>query len=209
MDLLRIFVDRNLDLGIIASKWLIFFLVLLGLVWFILKRFYNIGTRNFEIEEVEIGVGNQKLRLKPNNQDRQIAYQIWVELSTRKIGLEIDFENDALIEIYDSWYEFFKITRELVKSIPIEQIRRSESTRKLVNLSIEVLNQGVRPHLTKWQARFRQWYQTQIRKDPNSEIDPQELQMNYPDYESLTLDMKQVNLKLIYYRKVMCKLALE
>src|SRR5689334_17490848 len=67
----------------------------------------GLSFRSFEIDQAEIGVGQHKLRFKPNVTDRQVAYAVWVELSTRKIGLPIDVEHDVIVEIYDSWYTFF------------------------------------------------------------------------------------------------------
>ena len=92
--------------------------------------------------------GSQKLRLKPNLTDRQIAYAIWVELSTPKIGLPIDFDNDVISEIYDSWFNYFSVTRELIKGVPVNKFR-NDSTLQIINISIEVLNEGIRPHLTR------------------------------------------------------------
>ncbi len=60
-----------------------------------------------EIDEAEIGIEPGKIKLRPNFTDRQVAYQIWVELSTRKIGLEIDLAHDVISEVYDSWHKFF------------------------------------------------------------------------------------------------------
>lgn len=63
------------------------------IVW----RIYS-GRRfgDFEIDSAELGFGDQKLSFKPNDLDRQIAYSIWVELSTRKIGLPIDPDHDVM-----------------------------------------------------------------------------------------------------------------
>lgn len=105
--------------------------------------------KTFEINEAEFGLGDQKIKLSPNVTDQQIAYKIWVELSTRKIGIPIDTANDVISEIYDSWFNFFSVTRELIKDVPVQKFRRKD-TEQIVRLSIEVLNQGIRPHLTLW-----------------------------------------------------------
>ena len=171
------------------------------------KSFWR-KVKAYEIDEAVIGIGDQKVKIKPNYQDMQIAYKLWVELSTRKIGLEIDLENDVIKEIYNSWYEFFKLTRELIKDIPVSKIRKDESTKELVRIAIEVLNEGLRPHLTKWQARFRRWYNTGIDKEENKNLSPQEIQKKYPEYEKLTKEMIEVNHKLIEYRKILRQLAM-
>ena len=171
------------------------------------KSFWR-KVKAYEIDEAVIGIGDQKVKIKPNYQDMQIAYKLWVELSTRKIGLEIDLDNDVIKEIYDSWYEFFKLTRELIKDIPVSKIRKDESTKELVRIAIEVLNEGLRPHLTKWQARFRRWYNTEIEREENKNLSPQEIQKKYPEYENLTKEMIEVNHQLIEYRKILRQLAM-
>ena len=167
----------------------------------------DLGT--LTIDEANLGIGSNTIKIKPNKEDMQIAYKLWIELSTRKIGLSIDLDHDVIKEIYDSWYEFFNITRELIKNIPISKIRNTESTRQIVYVSIELLNKGIRPHLTKWQARFRRWYNLEIDKGNNCELSPQDCQKKYPQYTELTKDLLSVNKKLIYYRDTLEKLAMD
>tara|TARA_A100001391_G_scaffold23304_4_gene12846 strand:+ start:46462 stop:47148 length:687 start_codon:yes stop_codon:yes gene_type:complete len=168
--------------------------------------------KSFEIDQADIGIGDQKFSFKPNMADKQVAYAIWVELSTRKIGLPIDFENDVVSEIYDSWHGFFTVTRELVKGIPAQKVKR-DSTQKIVRLSIEVLNEGLRPHLTRWQARFRHWYDRELKKydaSPGEEVlDPQLIQERFPKFDELKADMERVNQSLIKYRQQMHLLVLK
>jgi len=95
----------------------------------------------------------------------------------------------------------------LIKNIPISKIRRNESTRELVDIAIGVLNKGLRPHLTTWQAKYRRWYQNESIKDRNKEISPQDLQKTYPDYQDLIKDMGIVNERLMKYRELLRKLA--
>lgn len=210
MDLFRIFFDSSWNLQIFANKWLILASLLPLLLWILYARFFNrLTAESFEIDEAEIGIGNQKIRMRPSHEDRQVAYKLWVELSTRKIGLPIDTENDAILEIYDSWYEFFTLTRDLIKDIPVSKIRKNESTRKLANIAIDVLNEGLRPHLTVWQAKFRTWYQIESHKNENKDIPPQELQKRFPEYAQLIQSMKEVNHKLIRYKESLEKIALE
>jgi hypothetical protein len=170
-------------------------------IWAYLSRGY-IFAKGFEVDSAEFGFGDQKITIKPNQDDRKVAYRIWVELSTRKIGLPIDFEHDVIAEVYDSWYKFFDVTRELIKDIPVNRVR-SKSTTKIIEISIETLNMGLRPHLTQWQARFRRWYNYQLEKDKEALLHPQDIQKAFPDYEALIADMKIVNGRLIHYRKRM------
>lgn len=195
--------DWSLSIQIATMPVIIICVVLLALLigWRIwsARRFSD-----FEIDSAELGLGNQKISFKPNDTDRQIAYSIWVELSTRKIGLPIDIDDDVISEVYDSWYSFFGVTRELIKSIPVSKVR-NDSTGKIIRLSIEVLNEGMRPHLTKWQARYRRWYERQIQDQLDKS--PQEIQQGFPEYDALCKDLLTINNRLIKYREKMHELA--
>jgi hypothetical protein len=180
------------------------------LVLFLLFVWQGIRYRNlfqkFEIDQAEIGIGANKLKLLINETDQQIAYKIWIELSTRKIGLPIDLEHDVISEVYDSWHSFFTVTRELVKDVPVNKFRRKE-TEEIVRTAIGILNEGLRPHLTKWQARFRRWYGKAIDNSSFADYSPQEIQKIYPKYDELHADLLAVNQRLIAYRKLMYDLV--
>lgn len=209
MDVIKIIINSNYDLQIVINKWLILLTVFIFILWVVKRNNKSSWTlRSLEINQIELGIGNQKVVIKPNIEVKQIAYKLWVELSTRKIGLPIDFEHDVIDEIYDSWYEFFKLTRELIKSIPVNKVNNNEDTLRLVNTAIDVLNDGLRPHLTKWQARFRKWLAGQNGIFTNQYIHPQDLQKRFPDYDDLANDMMVVNQRLIYYRELLRKIAI-
>lgn len=195
--------DWNLSIQIATVPVIIICVVLLALLvgW---RLWSSRRFSDFEINSAELGLGNQKISFKPNDIDRQIAYSIWVELSTRKIGLPIDIDDDVISEVYDSWYSFFGVTRELIKSIPVSKVR-NDSTGKIIRLSIEVLNEGLRPHLTKWQARYRRWYEHQIQNQLDKS--PQEIQQEFPEYDALCKDLLTINNRLIKYREKMHELV--
>ena len=197
-------VSKDLGIALEFGAWVVptLILIVLGLagwVWFRGK----IGIGSFDLDSAEIGIGDTKVSFSPNSTDRQIAYAIWVELSTRKIGLEIDPEHDVISEVYDSWYSFFGVTRELIKAVPAHKLK-SKSTRSIVRASVQVLNEGLRPHLTHWQARYRRWYAT---VEPNDTREPQVIQKDFPKYQELIDDLLRINTKLVRYRRAMYELA--
>ncbi len=198
MDLVRIFLDSNLNLQISIDNRVILLAIIL---FFLLVSYFYIFKNKlfgqYSIQEVEITIGNQKVKIKPNYQVKQIAYQLWLQLNTRKIGLEIDFENDVIIEVYNSWYDFFKIIRDLLQRVPVEDLE-DKNTKKLVELSMDLLNEEIRPHLTIQQARFRKWYEAQTNSTTGEE--PQQIQKKFPKYTQLTNEMSKINKQLIKFK---------
>ena len=179
----------------------IFFLLILGIILFLIFRE---KVRKFKLVKLNIPLGKINLELTPNIEDLQIAHKIWTQLVTRKAAIKIDQENDVISEIYDSWYQLFTEVRCLVSSIPADLIKNEKSTKNLVKIATDTLNLGLRPHLTKWNVRYRSWYE--FAKDQNLHIAPQELQKQFPDYRNLMVEMLEVNDQLIIYAQELKKL---
>ena len=190
----------NYSISISMSPWivsLIIAIVLLGLIW------RAIFVRGISWSETSFSVCGVTSKFCPDHAEKQIAYEIWVEISTRKIGLPIDLENDVIIEIYNSWYDFFSISRELIRKIPARKLN-DKGTGFIIDASIRILNQQLRVHLTKWQARYRRWYKS---ASQDVSLDPQDIQQKYPQYDLLVSSMLSTNMALIQYRKEMYRLA--
>ena len=55
-----------------------------------IKKCANIAKKHsITINEVNLGIGDTSVKLVYNKKDQEIAYKLWVELSTRKIGLPL------------------------------------------------------------------------------------------------------------------------
>lgn len=197
-DLLSISVTDSGGLTIVASWWICLLLLSLIVVAFWTATRARRYLRHFELVNLQIELGNiGSITLQPNTKDIQIAHGVWTELVTRKAALPIDDQHDVILEVYNSWYALFGRVRQLVSEIPGNILRREESTQKLVIILTESLNKGLRPHLTQWQAKFRNWYDQH--KSQLNEMSPQELQRQFPEYEALISDMKEVNAKMTGY----------
>lgn len=206
MDIFRIEFEKWNTI-LISINWVavLVFIILIALISLLTKRVIKFASKKkIVIEEINLGIGNNSLKLTYNEKEREIAYKIWIELSTRKVGLNFEEENDVIIEVYDSWYKFFKTVRELMKEVPPIYITDSQN---LISLTEQVLNKGLRPHLTKWQAKFRKWYEKESNKDTNSCLTPQELQKKYPEYDGLIKDLLETNKRMIAYKDLMQKIA--
>jgi hypothetical protein len=135
-----------------------------------------------------------------NFQNIEIAHRMYVELITRKAAIPID-ENDIIVEIYDSWYTLFQTTREELKKLSGEMLLENQVSKDIIKLLSDILNIGLRPHLTEHQAKFRKWYNLAITNEENKDKTPQKIQSEYDDYENLFKSMKLVNELLIEYSK--------
>ncbi|MCJ8352353.1 hypothetical protein [Moritella sp.] len=102
------------------------------------------------------------------------------------------------MEIYNSWHTLFQCVREQIAVIPVEKLRGREKTdiEQLIDISTNVLNEGLRPHLTEWQAKYRAWYELAKDSNDNKSKSPQEIQRQFPQYDQLVSDIENVNSKL-------------
>lgn len=66
-------------------------------------------------------------------------------------------------------------------------------------MATDILNKGLRPHLTLYQAKFRKWYDEELAKDDNKGKSPQAIQKQFPEYNELITSMDNVNHILIEY----------
>ena len=123
---------------------------------------------------------------------------------TRKVGLTFEEDKDVIVEVYNSWYKLFEIIRELLKNV--EPNKKDENVETLENILIKTLNEGLRPHLTKWQAKFRRWYDIELKEEKNSKVSPQEIQKRYEEYDSLIVDLKNTNEKMVQFAQELKKL---
>jgi len=203
----KFLVSDDFSISIHVNPWIpliVAIIVAAALIW---RRGLFQRKSRLELKSAQIGFGNGTLTYEVNDSELQIAYSIWVELATRKLGIPLDIENDVIVEVYDSWYSFFGVTRDLIKSIPASKLKKSD-TKKIVALLTNVLNEAIRPHLTKWQARFRHWYGKALIDDENIGKSPQEIQKLFPDYDALSTDMKSVNMRITYYEEQLRKLTI-
>ena len=134
-------------------------------------------------------------RIERDRETARLAHQAYVELITRKAALEFEERDDVLTEIYDSWYALFGEIRRLTRELDADGIARNADLRQLHDLLVAVLNQGLRPHLTRWHARFRRWYTAEA--DGRPEASPQEIQRAYPEYDELVASLRMANQLLI------------
>ena len=188
-------------------------IVAIALLAYGIKRFFlskNQSKVDFELVELTLGIGDAhiKYKIRRNYENLEIAHRIFIELITRKAAIPIDEINDVIKEVYDSWYSLFQITRDEIKKLPGESLQKSDQAEELIKMTTAILNEGLRPHLTQYQAEFRKWFEEELGKSENIGKSPQEIQTNYHKYAELIESMKQVNVLLIEYAEQLNKFVI-
>ena len=191
----------------ITSDWIFIGIVIALIILFIvLKRKYS-KWFHWQNLEVEIsGTPKMVFKVERNYENLFIANRIYIELTTRKAAIPIDETQDNIEEIYDSWYHLFGIIRDEIKTVPGKYLKDHDPTRALIGLTRKILNEGLRPHLTEHQAKFRKWIEVAKKDSANANLSPQEIQKKYPDFTNLVTSMKAVNLILANYANELDKL---
>lgn len=198
----------NLDdwtFSLVVNLWLLFLgFAFYFIIRFIVRHFRKTGNVHQEIIPVKLkykmGGSEIEYSINRNFQNIEIAHRIYVELITRKAAIPID-NNDVIVEVYNSWYTLFQTTREELKKLSGEMLLDNQVSKDLIKLLSDILNIGLRPHLTEHQAKFRKWYNSAITLEENKSKSPQQIQAEYGDYTNLFESMKAVNQLLIEHSK--------
>ncbi len=185
----------------IETNWYFFvgFFFIIIVVPFLKNKYWS-KINNLFVSEMTIEINTSifkcNTKLQRSYQNLYIANRIYIELVTRKAAILIDENKDVIFEVYDSWYILFKTIREEIKNLPGEVLVHNQNSKLIIELTIQILNEGLRPHLTEYQAEFRKWYSFKIKEDERS---PQEIQKDFPKHKELIGSMLKVNELLILY----------
>lgn len=207
MDILNylhsISITVTLDNAIVGIGLIVFAIVLVYMIYKLLKYFFR---KRYKIVDMNISIANiGNISIEKNKDISKIAHKAWVEIMTRKVGLLFEEDKDVIVEVYNSWYSLFGIIRDLLKEI--EPRKKDKDLEKLENILVKTLNYGLRPHLTKWQAKYRRWYNQEIEKDTNNQLSPQEIQKKYKKYDELIADLKETNKQMVQFAEELKKLV--
>jgi hypothetical protein len=136
--------------------------------------------------------------------DRIVAWRMHIQLVSRKAALPFDPQFDLVCDVYDSLFALFGETRNLLLDLPPREFERASGVATLI---LKVQNDGIRPHLTCWQAGFRRWWERAEKLADNVARTPQEIQRDYPQYEALVADLQRTNTELQKYADELLRIA--
>jgi hypothetical protein len=113
-------------------------------------------ARAIRLTEVTVEVPHlSELRFAVTRDNRQVAWQLFVESATR-ISIQRLGEDSGLVrEAMNSLYTLFTTTREILTQA--QPSRRTGRNPTVEHLAVAMLNNEIRPFLAKWHPRLRAW----------------------------------------------------
>ncbi len=140
--------------------------------------------------QFSINFGVVKLGGKLKEVDRQCAWKLYSEIATRvavsgkrRDETSADFSGEIISESFESLYNFFKESREIMKEYPVGKLKEKNQSH-MGNLIHDLLADVLRPFLEKWQADYRAWWEPQDK----SEASWFDIQSTYPQHDALLED---------------------
>ena len=129
-----------------------------------------------------------------SNEDRQCAWELYTELSTRvavtgkRDDPECeDFSGELYIESLSSLYSFFQEARKIMRKFPVGRLEKDNEQHLGVMVS-KVLSDVLRPFLEKWQVEYRHWWEHQS----NPRQSPFERQQEFPGINEFIADWSAI-----------------
>jgi hypothetical protein len=114
--------------------------------------------RAFQLTELTISVPQfSELRFAVTKNNKQVAWRLFVESATRVSGQPLASDAGLIREALTSLYSLFATTRELLGQTTPSI--RTGNRPTVEHLAIAMLNNELRPILSKWHPRLRIWEQ--------------------------------------------------
>ena len=129
-----------------------------------------------------VDLGLVKLGGELSELDRQCAWELYTELSTR-VALTgkqgdtrcVDFTGEVFADSLKSVFLFFQEARHIMRRFPVGRLE-TVGKNHLGLLINNVMAKVLRPFLEKWQAAYRYWWEN----ESNPRIPPFERQDEFP-----------------------------
>jgi len=141
-----------------------------------------------------LNLGIVQLGAELSDDDRQCAWELYTELSTRVAvtGKPYDeecndFSGELYIESLDSLYNFFQETRLIMRKFPVGKITGDKQDHLGVMIS-RMMENVLRPFLEKWQVNYRHWWEN----ESNPRLSPVSRQNEFPGREDFLNDWAAV-----------------
>lgn len=143
------------------------------------------------------GLGSAEWQTDPTQ--RRAAWALYVELVTRVAVQELSSDAGLMREVMNSLYTLFRTTREVLREAGPDVGASRES---VGGLAIAVLNQGLRPFLTKWHLLLQIW-----EAQRPSTISPKEHEQQWSEEPKLRQELAKLRGELEVYSQALARIA--
>lgn len=115
----------------------------------------------------ELNLGFVKLGADLDEEDRQCAWELYTEITTRVAvcGKRGDpectnFDGELYVESLDSLHRFFQEARLIMRRFPVGKLKGlGQNEAHLGVLISRIMAHVLRPFLEKWQVKYRHWWE--------------------------------------------------
>ncbi|MGX1668849.1 hypothetical protein [Streptomyces sp. NPDC055400] len=164
-----------------------------GVVTVLVLQWYQ---RTARLTEVRVSIPQlSELTFAVNNDARQVAWKMFVETVTRVSTQPLAGDEGVIREALTSMYGLFATTRETLKAT-----RPSAAVpggRTVESLAITLLNRELRPFLSQWHPRLREFEQAH----------PDSAESDWPDNAACRADLQRVQRDIYDYAVGFARLA--
>jgi hypothetical protein len=143
------------------------------------------------------GIGSAKWKADPT--ERNAAWSLYVELVTRIAVQPLGEDHGLLREAMNSLYTMFATTREVLKQ---SGPKVGASRNSVGGIAIAVLNNGLRPFLTKWHPLLQEW---ELKK--KAEVSLQQHERSWEHEQQLQQELEKLRNDLAQYADALAKIA--
>ena len=104
-----------------------------------------------EYQLVQVAIGGVKGYISPTESERAAAYELLVELSTRTSGAHLASTDDSIRDALGDLQAMFGLTRRILRKHGADASKGSPGNLSLAVVAVRVLNEVIRPVLSRWQ----------------------------------------------------------
>lgn len=154
--------------------------------------------------DVSVSAGGISFSLKASKSDKEVAWRIYTQIKTRIASVKFDENYDSLYLSNNSLHKIFLYIRDEISKIPLSRIR-SERDDKIVDFYLNILNEGIRPYLSKWHIPISNWVESEREKYPDESL--LDIEKRYSLRDKALMDIKEMNIRMDAFAKELLKIV--
>jgi hypothetical protein len=150
----------------------------------------------FNSREIAVDLPGVSFSLNVAKNDRMAAWRIYSQINTRVAAVDFNEDYDSALYVHQSLYKVFDFIRDEIGNIPVEKIQR-DKTDDTVKFYMSILNDGLRPHLSKWHIPLQKWVDNEQKKHPDLSVI--EIEKTFPQRKELLESLRSMNARMKAY----------